>query len=154
MGGATFSSFLSNDMINERSKADSVAKSIAICQTSWFAITMIFRLSERMLLSLEVLTVSYIFCALLMFIRWFERPHDIQFCIKIEKSLDWPTEIRDYNGYNNMSNPHFLVLFWVFALIFCGIHIVAWDYDFQTVLGILAWRTFNIALFVILVLAS
>ena len=33
-------------MINERSKADGVAKAIAICQTSWFAITIIFRLSK------------------------------------------------------------------------------------------------------------
>jgi hypothetical protein len=85
----TFSSFPSDDTVNERSKANGVAKTIAICQTSWFAITIIFRLSKRMPLSLlEVLTVPYIFCASIMFICWFEKPRDIQFRIKIEKSLD------------------------------------------------------------------
>ncbi|KAN0070919.1 hypothetical protein V8E54_011084 [Elaphomyces granulatus] len=151
----TFPSFPSNDMINERSKADGVAKMIAICQTSWFVITIIFRLSQRMPLSLlEVLTVSYIFCALIMFICWFERPRDIQFRIKIEKSLDWPTEIRDYRDdrYKNMSGSHLIAIFSVFAIIFCGIHIAAWAYDFPTTIESWLWRSFSIALFVISVL--
>jgi len=152
----TFSSFPSNDMISERSKADGVAKMIAICQTSWFAITIIFRLSKRMPLSLlEVLTVSYIFCALIMFICWFERPRDIQFRIKIEKSLDWPIEIRDHNGNtSNMSDSHSNVIFSVFAIIFCGIHIAAWNYDFPTTVESWLWRIFSIALFVVSVLAK
>jgi len=150
----TFSSFPSNDMINERSKADGVAKTIAICQTSWFAITIIFRLSKRMPLSLlEVLTVSYIFCALIMFICWFEKPRDIQFRIKIEKSLDWPTEIRDYEGNTrNISKSHLNVIFSAFAIIFCGIHMAAWNYDFPTIVESWLWRIFSIALFVISVL--
>ncbi|KAN0070916.1 hypothetical protein V8E54_011081 [Elaphomyces granulatus] len=153
---ATFSSFPSNDMISERSKADGVAKMIAICQTSWFVITIIFRLSQRMPLSLlEVLTVSYIFCALIMFICWFERPRDIQFRIKIEKSrLDWPTEIGDYDSrYNHIvSGSHSSVIFSVFAIIFCGIHIASWAYDFPTTIESWLWRSFSIALLVISVL--
>jgi hypothetical protein len=140
-------------MINERSKADGVTKAIAIWQTSWFAITIIIRLCKRMPLSLlEVLTISYVFCGLIIFICLFERPRDVQFHIEIERSLDWPAEIRDYNGCNDMSDPHFLVIYWVFTFVFCAIHIAAWDYDFPTILESWLWRSFSIALFAISVL--
>ncbi|KAN0070938.1 hypothetical protein V8E54_011103 [Elaphomyces granulatus] len=152
----TVSLFPSNDMINERSKTDGVAKTIAICQALWFTTTMIFRLSKHTPLSLlEVLTVSYIFCALIIFICWFKKPCDIQFRIKIEKSLNFPTEIRDYdrNDYR-IANTLYYPIFSVFALIFCGIHIAAWNYAFPTFVESLLWRAFSITLFVIPVLVS
>ena len=66
------------EVINDKSKADTIAKGLALLQASWMVIQCIARLVSRLpTILLEVLTLGHVFSALIMYLLWWDKPLDI-----------------------------------------------------------------------------
>lgn len=65
--------------ISDKSKADVLTKSIAIIQITRFLLEIIARAASSFPISpLEYFTCAQVFCALLMYVFWFDKPHGVQ----------------------------------------------------------------------------
>ena len=75
-------------LIDDKSKADSVAKVLAVLQASWLLVQCIARWSAHLPLALlELNTLAHVVCALLMYILWVSKPYNIHEAIRL--SGDW-----------------------------------------------------------------
>ena len=64
--------------IDDRSKADGVAKVFTILQTGWFILQCIARLAQRIsITSLELSTVAFVVCTIGTNIMWWAKPKDV-----------------------------------------------------------------------------
>lgn len=69
---------ISKESINDRSKADRVAKFLLLIQTLWFCTSCIGRLAQHLPLSLlEVSTVAHALCTLVTYMLWWDKPLNI-----------------------------------------------------------------------------
>ncbi|KAK4161497.1 hypothetical protein QBC43DRAFT_323439 [Cladorrhinum sp. PSN259] len=65
--------------IEDKSKADGLAKSLAAVQSAWMILQCIMRWSSGLYVtSLELNTLAHAICALVIFILWWDKPLDIQ----------------------------------------------------------------------------
>ncbi|QKX63016.1 uncharacterized protein TRUGW13939_10184 [Talaromyces rugulosus] len=70
--------------IKRRSKADSFAKFVAVCQTTWFAINVVTRPAYGLHVTpIELASVAYVLCALLTYALWWYKPKDVTIPIVI-----------------------------------------------------------------------
>lgn len=75
-------------MIAEKSRADFVAKLLAILQASWILIQCIARWKAHLTMTLlELNTLAHTICALLMYLLWMNKPYDVHEPIRI--SGEW-----------------------------------------------------------------
>ena len=75
-------------LIADKSKADFVAKSLAVLQASWFLGQCVFRWKEHLTMTLlELNTLAHTVCALLMYLLWMNKPYDVHEPIRI--SGEW-----------------------------------------------------------------
>lgn len=66
---------LSKDMINDRSKAESLTKAISMLQASWLIIEVLARVASHLTVTeLEINTVAHVVGALLTYSFWFYKP--------------------------------------------------------------------------------
>lgn len=66
------------DEINDKSNADFLTKSIAVIQITRFSLGIIARAVASLTISpLEYFTCAQVFCALLMYIYWFDKPFNV-----------------------------------------------------------------------------
>lgn len=71
--------------ISDKSKADVLSKSVAIVQITRFLLETLARAANALPISpLEYFTCAQVFCALLMYIFWFDKPHGVQEKIRLE----------------------------------------------------------------------
>lgn len=71
--------------ISDKSKADVLTKLISIVQITRFLLETIARAANALPISpLEYFTCAQVFCALLMYIFWFDKPHGVQEKIRLE----------------------------------------------------------------------
>lgn len=69
---------LARSDIEDKSKADGFVKLTALCQTAWFVLQAVTRATHGLALApLEVMTLAYIFSAVLTYALWWEKPKDI-----------------------------------------------------------------------------
>ena len=70
---------ISLESIEDKSKANSLAKGLSILQASWMIIQCIARTKQRLPLSLlEVHTMVHVICAFAMYTFWLHKPLDVQ----------------------------------------------------------------------------
>ena len=70
---------VSDITIQDKSKADTLAKVLVVLQVSWLFLQCVARASRSMPLTiLEVHTLVHAVCAMLMYAFWFEKPLDIR----------------------------------------------------------------------------
>ncbi|PVH75427.1 hypothetical protein DL98DRAFT_644167 [Cadophora sp. DSE1049] len=70
---------ISWESIYDKSKANSLAKSLVCIQALWFCVQCIIRLGQGFAISLLELNVfGHAFCALIMYIIWWDKPLDIE----------------------------------------------------------------------------
>ncbi|GAB1312405.1 hypothetical protein MFIFM68171_02615 [Madurella fahalii] len=70
---------ISLGQINDKSKANQLAKTIVTLQASWFAAQCISRMALGMAISLmELNTLAYAICALIAYFLWWKKPLDIE----------------------------------------------------------------------------
>lgn len=136
--------------IQDKSKTDMFAKVFALFQSLWFLINIISRGVHRLPVSpLEIATVAYILCSILSYALWWHKPKDILVPLKIKhpspgfakpersrKKQNW--EFVAARGMRFHSST--LFLFCVSGLMFCAVHVAAWNFDFATQEEVMAWR--------------
>lgn len=72
--------------ISDKSKSDVLAKSLAVLQISRFLLEIISRAASSLPISpLEYFTCAQVFCALLSYTFWFDKPHNVQVQIRVER---------------------------------------------------------------------
>ena len=70
---------LTKEAIKDRSKADSLAKSLACLQAGYMALQLIGRVATGLpVTELEVNIVAHVMCALIMFFFWMQKPLDVK----------------------------------------------------------------------------
>ncbi|KAF2817736.1 uncharacterized protein BDZ99DRAFT_373400, partial [Mytilinidion resinicola] len=69
---------LSKKDIEDRSKADSFAKTLTLLQLAWFLVATVGRASQHLQIStLEIFTLGNIECAIIAFFGWWNKPKDV-----------------------------------------------------------------------------
>ncbi|KAL8636860.1 MAG: hypothetical protein Q9228_005800 [Teloschistes exilis] len=67
------------DEVWDKSKADGFQKSLTCLQTAWFIIQIVGRAAQRIpITTLEITTLSFVLCTLVMFYQWANKPLDVQ----------------------------------------------------------------------------
>ncbi|MCJ1256716.1 hypothetical protein MMC24_004540 [Lignoscripta atroalba] len=77
--------------IEDRSKADGVAKLFAIVQTTWFILQCLARLLQQIsITSLELSTIAFVVCTIGTNILWWDKPKDVfvPIVLKIDCTLE------------------------------------------------------------------
>jgi len=70
---------ISQDYIKDKSKADTLAKTVVICQASWLVLQCIARWSVKLpVTALELNVLAHTTSALFIYLLWWEKPMDIQ----------------------------------------------------------------------------
>lgn len=70
--------YISEEDIKDKSKADSLVKTIACIQALWFCLQVATRLAQKLPISLlELNTLAHSICALFLYILWWEKPLDV-----------------------------------------------------------------------------
>ncbi|THU93057.1 hypothetical protein K435DRAFT_670898, partial [Dendrothele bispora CBS 962.96] len=91
---------ITQDEITARSKTDSLTKSIAVVQTTWFILQCIARVNEGLVITdLEIVTVAFALLNTATYILWWNKPVrypvKIDYCRKHSKSKITVKEDRD-----------------------------------------------------------
>ncbi|KAK8164189.1 hypothetical protein IWX90DRAFT_415979 [Phyllosticta citrichinensis] len=69
---------LSEDVIQDKSKADGLVKLTAVIQVTWFLLQCITRAAHDLAISpLEAMTLAYVFVVLITYLFWWLKPKDI-----------------------------------------------------------------------------
>lgn len=70
---------ISEESIQDKSKANSLAKGVVCVQAFWFILQTIFRLADGLPISLlELSTAAHSLCALLVYALWWRKPLDVE----------------------------------------------------------------------------
>ena len=70
---------ISAEEIQDKSKADGLAKGVLVLQVLWFCINSGTRIAQELPLSLlEIMTISHGFCALITYALWWSKPKDVK----------------------------------------------------------------------------
>ena len=89
--------------IEDRSKADGLSKTIALCQTLWFVLQCLARPAQNLDLTLvELLTLSLAVLNGVMFFLWWHKPRGVHCPVRVYL-LD------DFNDFNEPNEPNELL---------------------------------------------
>ncbi|KAJ5688166.1 hypothetical protein N7536_010785 [Penicillium majusculum] len=92
--------------VEDHAKADSLGKTFTVLQTSWFLFNIIARWAASLPVApIELATIAYIPCAVLMYVMWWYNPKDMTTPITIYVRCDrtnLPTHLLDHTA----TNPH------------------------------------------------
>lgn len=92
--------------VEDRAKADSLGKTFTVLQTSWFLVNIIARWAKSLPVTpIELATVAYIACGILLYAMWWYNPKDMTTPITIYVRFDRndiPTHLLDHTA----TNPH------------------------------------------------
>jgi hypothetical protein len=89
---------ISEEYIEDKSKANGLAKFLVCFQASWFCIQVIVRLAQSLPISLlELNTFAHSICTLVIFYFWWNKPLNIG-----EPTLIWQEEIRPLAAFMSM----------------------------------------------------
>lgn len=150
----------SDAIIDDRSKADALAKVLSCSQALWVAVQIIGRLQQRLDISLlEVVSAAYVVLAIVAYLAWFSKPYGINVAeiiflppefdfIKTNvTSKSYEFSIISFEGaFSDLSlsgKSTYGTAFgmWLLMTAFGGIHCAAWMYSFPSVIEQWLWRT-------------
>ncbi|KAF2800696.1 hypothetical protein K505DRAFT_412747 [Melanomma pulvis-pyrius CBS 109.77] len=70
---------ISEAEIRDKSKASGLAKTLVCVQATWFCVQCVFRLSQKLTISLlELNTFAHALCTLVIYLLWWDKPLDIE----------------------------------------------------------------------------
>lgn len=70
---------ISEEEVKDKSKGSSLTKSVACIQASWFCLSCIARISQKLPLSLlELNTFAHALCTVVVYVLWWRKPLDIE----------------------------------------------------------------------------
>ena len=75
---------ITEEEIKDRSKADGLAKGIAILQTTWFIAQCISRITQGLITTeVELITVAFAALNGILYFLWWNKPLDVQCCVPV-----------------------------------------------------------------------
>jgi hypothetical protein len=146
--------------IDDRAKADWLLKFISCAQLTWLVIQLIGRAVQGLSLSaLEATTISYVSCALFAYSMWWKKPYDLQSPVVVSVAADHPlvAQLRDHTLYVAFDHEPALeiddrtqiIFIWAQTFIFAtysGLHLLAWDVHFGSLIEQQLWRWMSVSL--------
>lgn len=158
------------ESIHERSKADFFANMITLIQVLWFVVDTLGRVAQRLPIStLELSTLAFVSCAAVIAFFWWHKPLDLRSTTVIMIPLDKERRFLDnfdrlefacteqelaeqINAKSFFSRAHEseairyggIHFVWI-GCLFSGIHVVAWNFSFATLVEKMMWRACSIA---------
>lgn len=76
---------ITKEEIKDRSKGDLVSKTIALFQTTWFAIQCIARAKEHLVVTeLELATAAFAVLNILTYVFWWEKPLNVEYAVRVQ----------------------------------------------------------------------
>ncbi|KAH6689652.1 hypothetical protein F5X68DRAFT_254106 [Plectosphaerella plurivora] len=139
-----------NKALDRRSKSDTMAKCLAVAQALGFLLTNICSrlLGGAAISPLEAVTCAYLVCALVTWLSYLAKPHELQDPIRVEVSRPVADAVRGSLGNND--NRRRDKNFWIIVSGFLTSGIIAvvsilltWDTPFATKLERELWRVTN-----------
>ena len=152
-GKIIFDDFPKNAEIESRTKADWIAKLVAVLQATWFLANVLSRIIQNLPVTpLEDTTAASACCGLVAFLLYFRCPQDVQerFPIKLRAgdSRSGPRDTKTNGGLLSLSLSHLASLTMVLLAGFTGAHLAAWNYPFPSVMDMWMWRAAALFTFV------
>ena len=75
---------ITEEEIEDRSKADGLAKGIAVLQTTWFIAQCISRTSQGLITTeVELITVAFAALNGILYFLWWNKPLDVKCCVPV-----------------------------------------------------------------------
>lgn len=156
---------VTEDEVADRNKGDLLIKILALLQVSWMLIQIIARATQRLSSTpLEIMTMSFSACAFITYVLLLDHPQDVNTSIYIDASrLPTADDMRmiferspnvfhttrlpcipDFSIHLQSDRPSAVPLFsfsiLLGAAIFGGLHLMAWNFIFPTVVERTLWR--------------
>ncbi|KAK1245408.1 hypothetical protein MKX08_005037 [Trichoderma sp. CBMAI-0020] len=138
--------------IKDKSKGDILGKSIALGQITWSIIQIIARVVRRLPVSpLEVAVVAFATCAILTFFKYLYKYFLKNLGISIKErqlhgapiSVDNTLDDND-SALRDKEAMVVLLAVSVSAVLFGGIHVVAWNFPFPSTIELIFWRVASV----------
>ncbi|KAF7973373.1 hypothetical protein HWV62_15463 [Athelia sp. TMB] len=83
------------DELGDRSKGDTLSKTVAVLQTLWFITQCIARRAQGMAITnLEIMTLAYTVLTVAMYAAWWHKPLNVRCPVRVKG--DAPRELRDH----------------------------------------------------------
>jgi hypothetical protein len=152
---------VSDEEIDDRSKATWLVKSFALMQMIWFITQLIGRWAQGLAATtLELFTLGIVLCAIVIYLACLGKPFDVQMPVVLETGavrLKYDTADRvnlipgftRIEGVNSVWNNSAIILI---SLLFGAVHVAAWDFHFPTATEQLLWRIASIGVTILPVL--
>jgi hypothetical protein len=168
-------SLITEEDINDRTKSDAFTKLFAIVQSTWLVVQSIARAERGLAISeLELATMAFVFCALVMYILWWEKPFDVErrhvvACLVKSEHMLHSNDVQwgEQDRVTDLSFTDFLhlalendlvdgaigndwpsVALYMSGMVFSAIHLVAWNWRFPSPLVRALWRWFAMTAFI------
>lgn len=78
-----------SDELGDKSKGDSLSKTIAVFQTLWFVIQCIARRADNLAITnLEIMTLAYTVITVAMYAAWWDKPLNVRCPVRVERDHD------------------------------------------------------------------
>jgi hypothetical protein len=117
---------LSDEEIEDHSKANWLVKGFASIQIVWFVVQLIARWAQGLSVStLELFTLGIVFCAILIFVAYWEKPYEIQIPITLHATNDIAMDVAMENHVDrivifiNYNIVHNRILFFSILSVIC-----------------------------------
>ncbi|KAE9368936.1 hypothetical protein N431DRAFT_561241 [Stipitochalara longipes BDJ] len=171
---------ITQDEINDKSKSNTLVKTIAVTQILWMIVQIPFRAAQRLAVTpLEVSVVAFSVCAIIIYFLNWQKPKDVKIAYALlhlpgELPPEMVRVLREPRGstyvfglfrafpfvsvtirpgapipndfeYGDVNDPkednwQILVGLLLGCVIFGGIHVAAWAFDFPTRIEVILWR--------------
>ncbi|KAF2218663.1 hypothetical protein BDZ85DRAFT_78397 [Elsinoe ampelina] len=161
--------------IQDRNKADSFTKVFTLAQSTWFVFQSLARVVAHLPISpLEVSALAYVFCTAVTYLCWWSKPKDVLTVLKLSDPLcvavlpdDLQDRIKQYDSHQGVACHYRWKVFrlpsteaeilavirqrWpalvglITGIIFCCIHLSAWNFSFPTETEKILWWACSIA---------
>jgi hypothetical protein len=152
------------DNLSDRSKSDAFTKIFAILQSTWLIVQCMARFSAGLpITELELATMAYVLCAVMMYGFWWDKPFGAEHVIVVQCSEDdyrgglWARRsefswgqlsdtitVRVDHPVGDRQTPARQTMLYVVATVFSAIHLAAWNWDFPSSATKLLWRVFSV----------
>jgi hypothetical protein len=130
--------------IDDRTQSDKVVKAIALTQVLWFVAHLIGRaISGLSITTLEIFTLSNVFCATITYLAWWSKPNGIRTPILLKViQPDCVVLVRHVamDDYIDFASLKVLVAGLLVNLIFASLHFIGWHSDFPSQVECMLWR--------------
>ena len=134
--------------LRDRNKVNSISRIITLLQILWVVLDVLGRLAQHLTVStLEVATIGYIFCAIITYILWWEKPSDVDCRMNDAgrtRAAAGIAPLTDSAAFRKTFADQETDSVWLtlclFTIVFGAIHLTAWAYPFQTEIERILWR--------------